>query len=78
MDGLNAGKVPGEVVCDAAAALKIQRLEILGVVTRADGTIEDLGVLAASNFEQLKAVYRPERQRVLRFRAKLTEINNAA
>ena len=50
MNGSLPGQVPGAVVCDAAAAMGIRWIEILGVVTRADGTVEDLGIMAASDF----------------------------
>ena len=78
MDGSIPGRVPGEVVCDAAAAMGIRRVEILGVITRVDGTVEDLGIMAASDFEQVHAADNRERQLIIRRRAKQREIDNAA
>ena len=78
MDGSIPGRVPGAVVCDAAAAMGIRRVEILGVITRADGTVEDLGIMAASDFEQIDAATIRERQLIIRQRARAREVGNAA
>lgn len=78
MQGAITDNVPGAVVCDAAAAMGIRRVEILGVITRADGTVEDLGIMAASDFEQVHAADNRERQLIIRRRAKQREIDNAA
>lgn len=41
---------PGTIECPGATALGIKRAEITATVTRADGTVEELGVIAASDF----------------------------
>lgn len=42
----------GSVECATAAHLGVRRAFITATVTRADGSVEDLGVVADTTFEQ--------------------------